>query len=75
VVASDLPGVREAVRRTGMGLTVPTRDPAALAQGLIRVIRERRSFVRPRQEIASAFDLPSALARYEELLGGTEARG
>ena len=33
VVASDLPGVREAVRRTGMGEIVPARDAAALASG------------------------------------------
>ena len=36
VVATDLPGVREAVRRTGMGEIVPPRDPAALATALSR---------------------------------------
>jgi len=67
VVATDLPGVREAVRRTGMGLVVPPRDPAALAEGLIRVIRDRSRFIKPRAEIAAAFSLDAALAQYEQL--------
>ena len=34
VVASDIPGAREAVRRTGMGRLVRAEDPADLAAGL-----------------------------------------
>jgi glycosyltransferase involved in cell wall biosynthesis len=67
VVATDLPGVREAVRRTGMGLIVPPHDPLALADALIRVIRERAQFQRPRAEIAAAFNLDAALEQYEHL--------
>ncbi|MBI4516152.1 MAG: glycosyltransferase family 4 protein [Deltaproteobacteria bacterium] len=67
VVATDLPGVREAVRRTGMGLIVPPRDPAALAEALIRVLRRRSEFCRPREEIVAQFDLEAALAAYENL--------
>src|SRR5215475_776073 len=57
VVSSDLPGVREAVRRTGMGRIVPPRDPAALAAALVRVMQRRGEYVRPRQDVASLFDL------------------
>lgn len=67
VVATDLPGVREAVRRTGMGRIVPPRDPEALAAALIEVIRQRASFVRPRAAIRAAFDLERSLREYEEL--------
>lgn len=70
VVATDLPGVREAVRRTGMGEVVPARDPEALAAALLRVVRNRERYVRPRGEIAAAFDCEAALAQYEEVLGG-----
>lgn len=38
VVASDLPGVREAVQRTGMGLLVPPADAHALAEALLAVL-------------------------------------
>jgi glycosyltransferase involved in cell wall biosynthesis len=67
VVATDLPGVREAVRRTGMGRLVPPRDPEALAAALLDVIRARASYARPRVAIAAAFDLERSLRQYEEL--------
>jgi glycosyltransferase involved in cell wall biosynthesis len=67
VVASDLPGVREAVRRTGMGQIVPARDPAALAAALVRVIQRRSDYVRPRADVARTFDLEESIRRYEEL--------
>lgn len=69
VVATDLPGVREAVRRTGMGLVVPPRDPEALAHALIDVMRRRAVFVKARAEVAACFDLDDALTRYEALFG------
>lgn len=41
VVASDLPGVREPVRMTGMGLLVPPANPGALAVALLQVLEGR----------------------------------
>jgi glycosyltransferase involved in cell wall biosynthesis len=67
VVATDLPGVREAVGRTGMGLVVPPRDPQRLAAALIEVLGNRNRFVRPRPEIVAAFDLERSLRQYEQL--------
>ena len=67
VVATDLPGVREAVRRTGMGRIVPPRDPAALGTALVEVIRNRATYVRPRAAVAAQFDVERALAEYEAL--------
>jgi glycosyltransferase involved in cell wall biosynthesis len=72
VVATDLPGVREAVHRTGMGRIVPPRDPDALAAALLDVIRNRSSFVRPRAVISAAFDLDRSLREYEELFQGLQ---
>jgi glycosyltransferase involved in cell wall biosynthesis len=67
VVATDLPGVREAVRRTGMGLIVPPRDPEALAKALIEVIGRREGYVKPRSQVAACFDLARTLGEYEAL--------
>lgn len=67
VVATDLPGVREAVGRTGMGLIVPPRDPARLAEALVAVLRERPRLVRPRADVLAAFDLERSLDQYEAL--------
>jgi glycosyltransferase involved in cell wall biosynthesis len=67
VVATDLPGVREAVRRTGMGKIVPARDSDALASALIDVLHGRAAYERPRAEVAACFDLERSLGEYEEL--------
>ena len=39
IVASDLPGVRQPVLRTGMGRIVPIRDSQALASAIIDILR------------------------------------
>ena len=74
VVATDLPGVREAVRWTGMGRIVPQGDPAALAESLIEVIRNRATYQKTRAEIAACFDVDSALQQYEELFARVSRR-
>ena len=74
VVATDLPGVREAVRRTGMGVIVPPRDPAALATALIEVIRHRPAYVRPRAAVCAAFDLERSLREYEDVFAAASGR-
>ncbi|NLD42833.1 MAG: glycosyltransferase family 4 protein, partial [Chloroflexi bacterium] len=38
VVATNIPGAREVVKATGMGLLVPPRDERALAEGLTKVL-------------------------------------
>jgi glycosyltransferase involved in cell wall biosynthesis len=75
VVASDLPGVREAVRRTGMGEIVPPADPAALAAALVRVIQRRQEYVRPRQLVARTFDMSQSVRQYEALFAELLAAG
>ena len=67
VVATDLPGVREAVRRTGMGVIVPPNDPKALASALLEVIGNRAAYVKPRSEIVASFDLERSIEEYEKL--------
>jgi glycosyltransferase involved in cell wall biosynthesis len=67
VVATDLPGVREAVRATGMGRIVAPRDPAALAAALLDVIGDRTRFQQPRATVSAAFDLERSLRQYEDL--------
>lgn len=67
VVATDLPGVREAVGRTGMGLIVPPRDSARLAEAIVTVLRDRSRFLRPRAAVLAAFNLERSLEQYEAL--------
>jgi glycosyltransferase involved in cell wall biosynthesis len=71
VVATDLPGVREVIRRTGMGEIVPVGDAVALADALVRVLRRRDDYVRPRDTVARLFSLDESLQRYESLFGAS----
>lgn len=70
VVASDLPGVREPIRVTGMGTTIPPRDEPALARALIDVIANRERYVRPREEIAARFSVEATVDAYEQIYRG-----
>ena len=67
VVASDLPGVREAVRTTGMGELVRPNDAKDLARGIVRVLREPERYVRPLQEVRAIFDPTRTVDFYESL--------
>jgi glycosyltransferase involved in cell wall biosynthesis len=67
VVASNLPGVREPVRVTGMGEIVPIKDERTLAEGIVQVVQNRAQYVRPRGEIESMFAVDRTVEAYEEL--------
>jgi glycosyltransferase involved in cell wall biosynthesis len=67
VVASGLPGVREPVRLTGMGLTVPPRDPARLAEAVLEVLADRRKYVKPAGKISEMFSPDATALQYESL--------
>ncbi len=66
-VASDLPGVRQPPRLTGMGEVVPIGDPNALAEAILRIIGQREQYIRPRHLIEEAFSLERTVGSYEAL--------
>jgi glycosyltransferase involved in cell wall biosynthesis len=66
-VASDLPGVREAARLTGMGLTATPRDPRALAEAICEVLSHPEAFTRHQEQIAEQFSPARIAARYNSL--------
>jgi glycosyltransferase involved in cell wall biosynthesis len=66
-IASDLPGVRQPVVQTGMGEVAPIGDSAALAEAVIRVIKNRVDYVRPAEQIAAQFSVERTAEEYETL--------
>jgi len=74
VVATNLPGVREPIRMTGMGEVVPIKDTRALADAIVRVLQNREKYVRPRQEIVEMFAIEKTVAAYERLFEGLEEK-
>ena len=68
LVTSDIPGAREVVKVTGAGTLVPSGDPPALADGIVRVLAEPNRY-RPDQALVhETFDPGSSIDRYEEVL-------
>lgn len=68
VVCTDIPGAREAVKVSGMGLIVPPRDEKELAEGIIRMLNDSTPCRKTRAEIANVFNLQRTLDQYEALL-------
>jgi len=66
-VASNLPGVRQPVRMTGMGEIAAIGDPADLARQLLRVLSEPARYRKERPAIRGTFDLGRTIAQYEEI--------
>lgn len=73
VVATNLPGVRVPVTMTGMGEIVPVADAAGLAAGVLKVLRNRPAYIKPRAEIMRMFELARTVDAYEKLF--EEKRG
>jgi glycosyltransferase involved in cell wall biosynthesis len=69
VVATNLPGVREPIRMTGMGQVVPIKDARALADAIVNVLQNRDRYIRPRQTVAEMFAIEQTVAAYEKLFG------
>lgn len=68
VVASDLPGIRVPVQRSGMGRLVPPRDTTALAEALIEVVRGRAILARRVEDLRALFRLDHFVDEWETLL-------
>ena len=66
-VASDLPGVRHAVRSTGMGGVFPVGDAQALALAALAALDSRGGRRVPRPDLAAEYDPLRAAQRYEAL--------
>ncbi len=77
LVTADIPGAREVVLVTGMGLLVPPRDPEGLAAGIVEALTHRERYVKPPEQVRAVFDLEKSVSEYErlfaKLVGGKTA--
>jgi len=75
VVATNLPGVRQPVTMTGMGEIVPIEDAGALAEAVVRVLKDPVKYLRPREDIVRIFDLMRTVEQYEALFAARQRSG
>lgn len=66
-IASALPGVRQPVLQTGMGLVTPIGNSDALSEAIIHILKNRDAYIRPRSEIAARFSTERTAEAYEQL--------
>ncbi len=57
VVATDLPGVRIPVQKTGRGIVVPKRNSQKLAEAIVDVLQKKKSFTKKDNFIKKEFSL------------------
>ena len=69
-IASNLPGVRQPPRMTGMGEVTPIGDSDALAEAILRILHNPGDYRRPRPAIEDTFSLERTVAAYEALFAG-----
>jgi glycosyltransferase involved in cell wall biosynthesis len=66
-VASDLPGVRQPSKMTGMGEIAQIGDPESLAQAVMRVLAQPQRYRGDPKSVASQFNPLSNASAYENL--------
>ncbi|MFO8035798.1 MAG: glycosyltransferase family 4 protein [Anaerolineales bacterium] len=66
-VASNLPGVRQPPRMTGMGEVAAIGDAVSLADGILKVLDHPQEYQGDPEEIAQRFDPQANAAAYERL--------
>ncbi len=74
VVASNLPGVRQPTRMTGMGEVAPIGDSEGLARQILKVLGSPERYLRPRAEIRAMFSLEKTLMDYEAVYSSALGR-
>ena len=67
VISTDLPGVRQPVKMTGMGRTVPPRNAPALSQALIEILDHPNGYGGDQQAVKSRFSPSTIAEQYENL--------
>ena len=67
VVASDLPGIRVPIKETGMGELVNPKDTEDLADKIIKVLTNKKKYVKNKKTLAKIFKLDDAINMYEKL--------
>ncbi len=67
VISTDLPGVRQPIRMTGMGKIVRPRNPGELSDALIEILNDPKGYTGDRKMVKNHFS-PNVIAEQYEAL-------
>ncbi|MFH1560957.1 MAG: glycosyltransferase family 4 protein [Patescibacteria group bacterium] len=68
VVASDLPGIRVPVQKTGMGEVFIPKNPKSLAKKITKLLVNEQNYFRPKSKVQKLFALEKITNAYVEIL-------
>jgi len=66
-VCTNIPGARWSVSQTGMGEVVKPKNPEALVEGIIKVLKNREKYLVNFPKVKKIFDYQKTLGNYERL--------
>ena len=67
VIATNLPGVRIPINKTGMGIIIESKNSKALAQAIIEMLTHRSTYLISPEKIKSIFNYKKTIAKYEKI--------
>ena len=67
VIASDLPGIRQPILTTGMGVIIPPQNPDSLAQAIIAVLRQPDRYQKEIKAIRDRYSPQTIAKAYEDI--------
>jgi glycosyltransferase involved in cell wall biosynthesis len=68
VVASDMPGVREVIAKTGFGLLAKQKDPKNIADSVVRILKNPNLYAPKREVVSQCFNPSDSVKVYEDFL-------
>lgn len=68
VVCSDIPGARWVIQKTQMGVLVEPNNSISLAEGIVKVLNNRKKYIKPMSTINQVFNHKKTIQIYEETL-------
>jgi glycosyltransferase involved in cell wall biosynthesis len=68
VVASNLPGVRVAIEKTGMGILVTPKNPKELAEAIYKVLQNKDKYFCNKENILAEFSIRKVVDNYERII-------
>lgn len=68
VVASNLPGVRVPIQKTGMGELTRIKDSDDLGEKIIKIIGQKKKFKDRKNDVKKLFLIQSSINQYEKIL-------
>lgn len=68
VVATDLPGVRVPIQKTGMGEIVPPFNAKALAEAIAKIVKNKKNYLKAKEVIQKEFSADKLVEAYKSVL-------